>query len=103
MTKRQDILLDATNQPAIADGDFAIGLSDDQHITLLLTTHKGHWKQWPQAGAGIERYLRKQNNNLADLKRDITVQLQADGYKPGSFNIDNSGEFKLQYEPAYEQ
>jgi len=103
MITRQDILLDAGNQPLVKNGDFQIGLSDDQHIMLLLTTHKGNWKQWPQAGAGIEKYLHKQNNNLADLKRDIVVQLQADGYRTGNFNIDNSGEFKLQYDPSYEQ
>ena len=69
-----------TGDLVIANGDFAIGISDQQHIQDTLTAYKGWWKQYPADGVGLYSYINGSVNTQL-LAQQIKVQLQLDGYK----------------------
>jgi hypothetical protein len=77
--QRQDILLDANDDLVIQGGDFRIGPSDLQHVYHIIRLPKGAWKQYPLTGVGEARFLNAPLD--ASLRRDIQLQLQADGYR----------------------
>ncbi len=76
---RKDILLDQNNDLAIQNGDFVVGLSDPQHVDLILQTNPGEWKEFPQVGFGVKGYL-KSVENTVKFKRNLRIQLNFDGY-----------------------
>ena len=94
---RQDILLDDNQNPQLSGGDFATGDSDDQHVELLMVSTQGQWKENPLTGIGLPNYMKQQGTSAAQMKRDITVGLAADGYKVKTLTLD-AGEFNLDYE-----
>lgn len=68
------------NDLLIKNGDFAIAESDMQHIADNLNAFPGWWKEHPADGVGVLAYY----GGPADaqkLKKQITIQLTADGYK----------------------
>ena len=72
-----DVMLDADFDLLIENGDFVLGHDEAQRAALIIATYPGNWKQWPLTGVGQARLL----NGPIDgqLRRDITMQLQADG------------------------
>jgi hypothetical protein len=62
-----------------ANGDFTIGLSDNQHQVDIIQSNKGSWKQYPLCGVGINNYLNASGATM-QLKKEITTQLTTDGY-----------------------
>lgn len=84
----KDIMLDDDGDLLIENGDFVVDNSDQQHVLLIVNTYLGNWKQYPLVGVGIKRYLASsgQQNNL---RRDISVQLEADGYAVDSVIVKN--------------
>jgi ABC-type uncharacterized transport system substrate-binding protein len=100
---RQDILLDSEGNWAVENGDFVVGNSDDQHVEQLLLTRKGMIREAASVGVGILGYLKKQNTQISDLKREIKINLQSDGYKVRKLTIDDKGEFTLDYETTYNE
>ena len=77
----KDIILDDDNDLVINSlGDFDVKDSDQQHVVLLINTFIGQWKQFPYCGVGIIRYLNSSGQQQT-LRRNITVQMIADGYK----------------------
>ena len=76
----KDILLDDDFDLLIEDGDLVIGESDEQHIALILSTYQGGWKFDPLVGVGVRQYLASSGNEEL-IKRNITVQLEADNYQ----------------------
>ena len=94
---RSDILLNSDNTPLITDGDFTTGYSKDQHVAMLLEAMPGEFKEFPLIGVGMKRYINKTTTSGAQLKRDISVGLEADGYKVSAYSfVDN--DLKLEYE-----
>lgn len=80
MTGRKDILYDtATGDLTILNGDFRIGPSDLQHAEHIVRLPKGAWKQYPMTGVG-EAKLKNAPLDAA-LRREIQIQLEADGYR----------------------
>ncbi len=79
-----DLLLDDTYDLALSPtGDLAGGEADDQHVALLLLTNQGDWRADPLVGIGLRRH---QSGPLgqaeqAQLQRELSVQLQRDGYQ----------------------
>jgi hypothetical protein len=73
-----DILIDNhTYQPMIAEGDWRVGFSDNQHQALLLLTAQGEWKEKPDVGVGARRWAEAE---IPDgLLREIRQQYTADG------------------------
>jgi hypothetical protein len=75
----QDFALQ-NNDLLIVNGDFAIAESDSQHIADTLNAFPGWFKEFPQDGIGVFDYYNSSGREQV-LKRNIQIQLQADGYK----------------------
>ncbi len=91
MAQVKDILLDENNNYDLlfSDGDFAIGESDQQHVILIINTSLGSWKKSPTCGVGIIKYLCSAGQGQ-ELRRNMTVQLTADGYKVNQILLDEN-------------
>lgn len=86
-----DLLLTADYDLAFAGGDLAVGESDGQHLGLLMLSSPGEWRTNPLVGIGLRRY---QNAPLgpaqvAELQREVTIQLVRDGYQVLDLNLSN--------------
>lgn len=57
----------------------AIGESDSDHISLIVSSNKGEFKEYPVLGVG-EQYL-KSVGRVSEMRSDIQTQLELDGYK----------------------
>jgi len=79
----KDILTDENGELAVLNGDLHIGNSDQQHVEHILTSAKGHYKQHPLIGVGIEDYLNAPNSLITrqKLEKEINLQLESDGAK----------------------
>lgn len=75
----KDILLNTGDDLAIAKGDFVVDDSNLQNIYLLIRLNKTNIKQYPRTCVGEELLLNGTVN--ANLRREVQLQLQADGYR----------------------
>ena len=83
---RQDILLDENYDIATANGDFATGQSDEQHIQLLSFFHKAELREFPVVGFGVDRYL-KAVADKQKFNREMKIELEGDGYTDATVQI----------------
>lgn len=90
----KDIILDDNNDLLIKNGDFVIRESDSQHIQLIIESAFGSWKQFPLCGVGINKYIKSSGQQSA-LKREIRVQLEADGMTNVNITSNSSELFDL--------
>jgi hypothetical protein len=67
-----------------------IGESDYQNIDFLVRANKGDFKEYPILGVGAEKWLKSVEKQEA-LRREIAVQLGADGYKTNDISVSNTG------------
>jgi hypothetical protein len=86
-----DIILDDELDLQIENGDFVIAASDMQHVDHILRAHKGEYKDHPQVGIGISKYLKTTGKEL-ELKREIRIQLSYDGYKNPNIILENNAQ-----------
>jgi len=77
--KAFDLLVDASENLVVRDGDFAVGPSDAQHVRHLLRANYGHYRFAPLVGVGIERRL-SGPFTAPGLEAAVRRQLDADGY-----------------------
>lgn len=91
----RDILLE-DNDLKIVGGDFAIGDSDLQNVLLILATAAGSWKQFPLTGVGEAKFINAPLDGA--LRREIQLQLQADGYRLSSVKILPDGNLDIQFQ-----
>jgi hypothetical protein len=91
-----DLLLTEQYDLHIANGDLLTGESTLQHQQLLLLTHKGEWKQYPTAGAGIADYLL--DENPADMLSAVRTEFISDGMQVQSLQWQNG---KLMIDAQY--
>ena len=84
----KDFGLDDNGDLKIVNGDFTVEFSDEDHVSDILLSALGHWKQFPLLGVEIEKQISSNANNQQIIKRKIQQQLQSDGYRVG--NIDFS-------------
>jgi hypothetical protein len=68
-------------------GDFVIAESDQQHISDILRSYPGEWKENPEIGVGLRGYFESAGKEQ-EIERNILVQLKADGYNVTSPKID---------------
>jgi hypothetical protein len=94
MTDRKDIVLDNEGDLVIRDGDFVVDASDIQHVALIVRLRKGNIKQWPLMGVGEERLINGPIDGL--IRREIQLQLQADGYRPRTIEFSELGGVKIE-------
>lgn len=85
--KMTDILLDDDLDLKIADGDFVIGVSDNQQQNLLLVCNKGSFKDVPDVCVGLQNYL--ESEDPAKMIAEINRQFTADGMDVKSIEINN--------------
>lgn len=88
MAKDTDILISTDIDIMFADGDFVIGDSTMQNQYLILSTHKGEWKENPFIGAGLEDMLHDEGGE-AYWKHRISEELKRDGMNVGEIKINN--------------
>lgn len=92
----KDIMLDDDYDLLIAGGDFVVNESDQQSIILIMNTYVGAWKQFPTCGLGISQY-RASSGQAQILKRNIAVQLAADGFTVNDVVLKIGADDKYQY------
>lgn len=92
-----DLLLNDNYTPALLNGDFATGESDEQHVLLICATNKGEWRESPLTGLDLVLYQNapKTVQNLEQLNREASVQLDKDGYQLIAIDI-SSGEIDFE-------
>lgn len=95
MSNRTDILLDEAYDLKIENGDFLIGDSDMQHVDHILLAHPGEYKEYPQVGVGLSKYV-KTTGKEQSLKRSIRVQLNYDGYKNPRIKLSDNLKLKVE-------
>ena len=88
MAKDRDILLNSDIDIMFADGDFVVGDSTMQNQYLILSTHKGEWKENPFIGAGVEDML-NDDGGEAYWKQKISEELECDGMDVKDVKINN--------------
>lgn len=97
MAKNIDILLDSNVDIMFADGDFVIGDSTMQNQYLILSTHKGEWKENPFIGAGLEDML-NDDGGEAYWKHRISEELKRDSMDVKEVKIINNGQININAE-----
>lgn len=96
----KDIMIDEYNELVFKDGDFEVRYSDGQHVKLILMSEKGSWRQEPLTGIGLRKMLNTKMNSIDRmvLKKQLTLQLQNDGYKVNAISMPNTKSIKIDYE-----
>ena len=61
----------------VSSGHLAVGDVTEQNQYLLLTTHRGEWKEHPLVGVGISDIVN--DHDLEGWKREIAAALEDDG------------------------
>lgn len=86
-----DILIDEDLE--FEDGDFAIGISDKQHIKHILKAFKGEFKEFPELGVGIEQMIN--DDNYMDVLIEAKKNLQYDGVEVKNIKFTNEGKLNV--------
>ena len=92
MTK--DLLLDDDDDLLIAHGDLMVGDSAEQEVGLVLRTNQGDWRASPLTGFGVARRTRNEVNRT-QFERDLTSQLEADGFADSQVTLANDGHLTI--------
>lgn len=100
MATARDILLADNLDYHITNGDFTLGESDEQSTILVLNTNIGGWKFHPTCGAGLVKYVGS-SGTQAQMKREMSVQLTADGFKVNSIIVKNYDDFYIDHERVF--
>lgn len=79
MATVKDFVQDTDNDILFKDGDLAINFSDEEHITDVVISAPGDWKEFPLCGVSIDSYLNSSGAQLV-LQQQIMSQLKTDGY-----------------------
>jgi len=83
----QDFIIDSvTNDLQIINGDFVVGPSDNQHVSDIIMSPAGSFKQFPSLGVGVMNYLKSQNG--LSMEALIKQMLQSDGYQMSQVSAD---------------
>jgi hypothetical protein len=86
---RQDFILNDNGSFKVANGDFVVAESNEQHVRLILETNPNEWKASPITGAGLVKNLGGSLTGFA--KRNVQVQLEADGYSLDKISENENG------------
>lgn len=90
----KDIDLETDLDLKIIDGDFAISDSDQNHVINILKAYLGGYKQFPLVGVGIDYYLASAGTQQV-IKRNITVQMESDGYKVNKIEVLGQSKYSI--------
>jgi hypothetical protein len=97
MSVAKDILLDENGELLFRNGDFVVGPSDKQNIQSILNAFPGWWKQFPEVGVGMMKYLNSTGREQ-EMQRNIKLQLESDGFTVDSVIIKSTtkGQFTIE-------
>ena len=87
MATYKDLIVDETGDLIIVNGDVKIDESDTQHVDHIVVADKGQFRQFPLIGVGILRMVNG-SPNPQELKQQIKLQLESDGYNVRQITID---------------
>ena len=85
---RHDIKLD--NNDLFIDtntGDLAIHTSDKQHVSDIMESVVGDYKEFPFLGVSLRSYLLSAPSEVQRLRRATRVNLENDGYTVEEFQV----------------
>jgi hypothetical protein len=71
----------------VANNDFVMGPSDEQHIQDTIEAAPGWWKQHPQDGVDMQNYL-----NSSGLEQEIRAKCKVQ-MKTDNYNLDFSATY----------
>lgn len=95
---RDDILMNDDEELQFLNGDFLVGVSDQQHVQDIMKANKGNYYQHPLVGLGSKTLINA-NINRDQLRQDIKIQLKADNYQPLDVSIDEDFDVFINAEP----
>ncbi len=75
---RADYLIDQNYDLVISNGDLSVGVSDQNHKSVLLMANKGQVRQWVRLGVNISQEINGILNQ--NTKRLILETFKQDGY-----------------------
>ena len=90
MAEVHDIGLNEDGSPCIANGDFVISESTEQHQQHLLISEKGNFKEFPFLGVGAINYL-LDDGDINAFKKEITKQFELDGMTVNRIILSDKG------------
>lgn len=73
----EDITLNDNNDINIINGDFDIGQSEMQEVSLILQSTQGEWKADPILGPNLYRFINGKTNK-AEIEREVAIHLAID-------------------------
>ncbi len=94
----KDLLLNDNGDIDISNIDVVIADSDLQHQEHILITHKGQLKHKPDAGVGIENFLR--SSDLPGFLSEVNSEFTKDGMQVRKLNYDEENG-NLDYDAGY--
>lgn len=83
----KDLIIDPTGDLVFINGDIKVDESDTQHVDHIVVADKGQFRQFPLIGVGILRMING-SPNRQELKQQIKLQLESDGYNVRQIAID---------------
>lgn len=88
-----DIILTPEMDIHIADGDFVIGYSDNQHQEHILIASKGEYKEFPELGVGINKMLAE--DDYMPMLIEAKKNLEYDGMKIDNIKFEPNGNLNI--------
>ncbi|MCM1086503.1 MAG: hypothetical protein NC357_09265 [Bacteroides sp.] len=82
----------------LSTGDLLYATSDYQHQKDILLARKGHYKEHPETGVGIEDY--RNETDPEELLRAIRQEFASDGMKVSKVRLGATGQ--LETDASYE-
>lgn len=100
MIEATDFLLGDDDDLLIVGGDFAVGLSEEQHVNDILIDAPGSWKQEPTIGVDLINELNAPNGgeDINRIRKTINVNLSLDGVSIVDMNFKTLEDFELNVE-----
>lgn len=89
----EDVLTDKNGDLLFANGDIAIGYSDNQHQEHIIIGNKGDFKESPEIGVGIFQML--SDDNPMGVLIEIKKNLQYDGMKVKNVKFEENGKITI--------
>jgi hypothetical protein len=80
-------------------GDFDFGPSDNDHISDIILSFPGEWKQYPAIGVGVRQYV-KSSGKEQELQRSVKLNLISDGYTVTNPKVEIDANGKVTGAPA---
>lgn len=83
------------NASGLITGGLVVGESDFDHISTIIESDKGDFKDYPVLGVG-KQYI-KSVGRVAEMRADVQTQLELDGYR-ADVQVDSTGKLTVDVE-----